>query len=269
MTLFALLVLRFVRAFFFLLSTSYRLLNERYNLILKLLRDRLIKHLADVPFGILHREMTQDDFLALDFVVEFVECMHDIFQVAVALLFAHRFFAVVEERAFRNQHLRLENATVVEQAFAKTIAHKAHERLINFARDFDSVLAEFDNFSRRLSQEFFLELLFVKVERTAHRRDGVLDIERFEREVLAVSQKLQFACGDWFNFRVAKFRFANAFEQSFCLDPCLCIFAHAFGHVINAVAFYAHHLAQTVVTHQATGMIAVRMRQEHVVQWNR
>ena len=269
MTLFALLVLRFVRAFFFLLSTSYRLLNERYNSFLKLLRDGLVKHLANMPFGILHREVAQDDFFALDFVVEFVERMHDILQVAVALLFAHRLFAIVEERAFRNQHLRLENAAVVEQAFAKAIAHKAHERLVNFTRDFDPVLAEFDDFSRRLSQEFFLELLLVKVERTAHRRDGVLDFERFERKVLAVSQKLQFACGDRFNFRVAKFRFANAFEQSFCLDPSLCVFAHAFGHVINAVAFDTHHLAQTVVTHQATGMIAVRMRQEHVVQGNR
>ena len=156
--------------------------------------------------------MTQDDFFALDFVVKFVERMHDVFQVAVALLFAHRFFAIVEERAFCNQHLRLENATVVEQAFAKAIAHKAYERLVNFTRDFDPVLAEFNNFGRSLSEEFVLEFLLVKVERAAHRWDGVLDFERFEREVLAVSQKLQFACDNRFNFRVAEFRFANTFE---------------------------------------------------------
>ena len=213
--------------------------------------------------------MTQDDFFALDFIIKFIERVHNIFQVAVPLLFAHRFFAIVEECAFRNQHLRLENAAVVEQAFAKAIAHKAHERVVNFTRDFDTVLAEFDDFGGRFPEEFVLELFLVKVERAAHRRDGMLDFERFEREILAVSQKLQFACGNGFNFRVAEFRFANAFEQSLSLNPSLCIFTHAVGHVINAVAFDTHHLAQTVVTHQAARVVAVRMCQEYVVQGNR
>ena len=222
-----------------------------------------------MPFGILHREMTQDNLFALDFVAEFVECVDDIFQVAVALFLAHRFFAVVEERAFRNEHLRLENVTVVEQAFAKAIAHEAHERFIDFTRDFDTILAEFYNFGRGLPEEFVLQLFFVEEQRSAHRGDGVLDFERFERDFFAVSQELALARRDGFNFRIAEFNFGHAFEKRFCPNPFFCVFGDALGHVIDAVAFDAHHLAEAVVTHQAARVVSVRMCQEHVVQRNR
>ena len=212
--------------------------------------------------------MAQDDFFALDFIVKFVERVDDVFQVTVPFLFAHRFFAIVEERAFRNEHLRLENAAVVEQAFAQTVSHETHKRFIDFACDFDALLAQFDYLRSGFSKKFVLEFFLVKIERAAHRRDGMLDFERFERKILAVSQELQIACGNGLNFWIAEFRLGYAFEQSFCLDPRPCVFAYAIGHVIDAVALDAHHLAQAVVTHQATRVVAVGVRQKHVVEGN-
>ena len=191
MTLFALLVLRFVRASRIVFNSELLIpkseLNKRYNSLLEFFRDSFVKYFADVPFGILHREMAQDDFFALDFIVKLVERMHNIFQVAVPLLFAHRFFAVVKECAFRNQHLRLEHAAVVEQAFAKAIAHKAHERFVNFTRDFDAVLAELYYLCSCFPEKFIFEFFLVKVNSAAHCRDGMLDLECFESKVLAVS----------------------------------------------------------------------------------
>ena len=244
-------------------------LNKRYNLLLELVRNSLVERISDVPLGILHRKMTQYNLFALDAVAEFVERIDDIFQVAVPLLFAHCLFAFVEEGAFRNEHLRLENVAVVEQTFAKAIAHEAHERFIDFARDFDTVLAEFDNLGRGFSEEFVLEFFLVKVQRAAHRRDGVLDFEWLECDFLAVSQELPVACLDGFNFRIAELRFGHSFEHGFRLDPFPRVFGDVLGHVIDAVAFDAHHLAQAVVTHEATRMVAVGVSQEHVVQGNR
>ena len=93
----------------------------------------------------------------------------------------------------------------------------------------------------------------------------MLDVESFERKVLAVFQELDVSRRNGNDFGVAELVFGHAFEHGFGTDPVAGSVANVFGHVVDAFAFDAHHLAQAVVTHQATGMVAVRMRQEHVI----
>ena len=75
--------------------------------------------------GILHREVGEHDLFALDVVAQFVQRLHDAFQVRVALLVRHLFLVLVEERTFGDEHLRVENLRVVEERFAHAVAREA------------------------------------------------------------------------------------------------------------------------------------------------
>ena len=93
-------------------------------------------------------------------------------------------------------------------------------------------------------------------------------VERFQDEVLAVAERGPFACLHGNDLGIAELLLADPFEHGLGLDPGLRAFADFFGQVVDAVALYAHHLAQAVVTHEAAGVVAVRMREEHVVERN-
>ena len=110
-----------------------------------------------MPFGILHGKVGEDDFFAGDFAVEFFQGIDDVLQVGVALLAAHGFVLVVQKGAFRHEDFGLENFRILLEAFAQAVAHETYQGLIDFTGNLYAGLAEFDDFSRRLSQEFFLE----------------------------------------------------------------------------------------------------------------
>ena len=49
------------------------------------------------------------------------------------------------------------------------------------------------------------------------------------------------------------------------MNPFLCPFGDGGRHIVNAVTLDAHHLAEAVVPHEATGMVSVGVGQEHMV----